>query len=194
MADAKAGFVEKQITGNKPDATPRRNFLTESSAVVIGGVVAVCPVAIGMVPFFDPLRRGSGGPKEIRVAPLEAVPDDGVPRRFPIITDQVDGWTTIKNEPIGAVYLMREKDSPTVHALNAVCPHAGCFVGYSAAKKLFECPCHTSAFAIDGKRRLDLSQVPPRDMDKLSCEVRDGAVWVKFQNFVTGIEDQKAKA
>jgi thiosulfate dehydrogenase [quinone] large subunit len=31
-------------------------------------------------------------------------------------------------------------------AFDAVCPHAGCTVGYSAADSLIVCPCHGSEF------------------------------------------------
>ena len=31
-------------------------------------------------------------------------------------------------------------------AYDAVCPHAGCTVGYSPAAKLIVCPCHGSEF------------------------------------------------
>jgi menaquinol-cytochrome c reductase iron-sulfur subunit len=172
----------------------RRNFFAEAAAVIIGGFVGLFPFAASLASFFDPLRRSGGGTREIRVTTLASVPDDGVPRSFPIIADQVDAWTTYPSARIGAVYLRRTKGSSEIEALNATCPHAGCFVGYVAAKNLFQCPCHTSAFDVEGKRRLDLSRVPPRDMDKLVAEVRGDEVWVKFQEFRTGIEDQIPKA
>jgi thiosulfate dehydrogenase [quinone] large subunit len=31
-------------------------------------------------------------------------------------------------------------------AFDAVCPHAGCTVGYSSAQKVIVCPCHGSLF------------------------------------------------
>jgi thiosulfate dehydrogenase [quinone] large subunit len=36
----------------------------------------------------------------------------------------------------------------TFYAYDAVCPHAGCTVGYSAANHVFACPCHGSTFAL----------------------------------------------
>jgi menaquinol-cytochrome c reductase iron-sulfur subunit len=175
----------------KAAAQPRRrSFFAEASAVILGGIVVAFPFATTLFPLLDPLRRKGGGAKEIRVAPLDAVPDDGLPRRFPVVADLVDAWTKSVNQPIGAVYLRREKGSDKVEALNAICPHAGCSVAFEEKKDLFVCPCHTSAFALDGTRRLDVSRVPPRDMDRLACEVRDGEVWVEFQNFLTGKEHQ----
>jgi menaquinol-cytochrome c reductase iron-sulfur subunit len=61
-------------------------------------------------------------------------------------------------------------------------------VNYRRAENDFFCPCHTSAFALDGKKS---NEVPPRDMDALEVAMRTGGkddpagseIWVKFQNF-----------
>ena len=34
------------------------------------------------------------------------------------------------------------------YAYDAVCPHAGCTVGYYAANDIIVCPCHGSEFAV----------------------------------------------
>jgi menaquinol-cytochrome c reductase iron-sulfur subunit len=193
----------------------RRGFFGKLAAVVVGGIVVIFPFAAGLAVFADPLRRRNGRNGLIRVASLDAVPTDGTPRKFAVIADRQDAWNDFPAEPIGAVYLRRvtkskqsgaEKteatdskadagDTPTIEALNVICPHAGCFVGFSDSRQEYLCPCHTSAFAIDG----DLISGPsPRGLDKLECVVREEegrkVVWVNFKNFYTGISDQKAKA
>ena len=76
--------------------------------------------------------------------------------------------------------------SKTVEAINVVCPHAGCFVDFRTDKKDFYCPCHNSAFSIDGKIS-DPKSPAPRGLDLLEAEVRnEKEVWVTFQNFQTG--------
>ena len=58
----------------------------------------------------------------------------------------------------------------------------------------FACPCHKSSFDLDGHID-DPSSPAPRDMDSLQVEIRNGdEVWVRFQNFYTGIEHQRPKA
>ncbi len=177
-------------------ADHRRGFVTKAAAVVVGGAITVCPVAAGLAVLADPLRRTAEGGQLIRVAALDALPDDGVPRQFQVIVDhRDDAWNRFHNEPIGAVFLRREKGSEKVQAFNASCPHAGCFVSFNAERQQYQCPCHTSAFAVDGKAVFGPS---PRALDELPCEVKaDGGtknIYVAFQDYYTGIAEKKAKA
>src|SRR6266403_1765204 len=71
----------------------RRGFLTRAAAVAIGALVMLVPFAAGLFVFFDPLRRTRAGFGFIQVATLESVPDDGVPRAFPVIAGRTDAWT-----------------------------------------------------------------------------------------------------
>jgi Rieske Fe-S protein len=108
------------------------------------------------------------------------------------VADRVDAWTGFAAEPIGAVYLCRQKGSQTVEALSATCPHAGCFVEIDKAEKCFRCPCHNSRFTIDGG--IVAPSPSPRAMDGLECQVgKNGAVAVKWQNFYTGIAEKVAR-
>ncbi len=179
-------------------AQPRRGFLAKFAAICIGGLASTFPFLAGLIVMSDPLRQSPRQGRTLRVAALDSLPDDGVPRSFPVVCDRQDAWTHYPPEPIGAVYLIRDPGQATVRAFNATCPHAGCMVGYLPAKKYFQCPCHTSAFGLDGQILTDVSSVPPRGMDSLDCEVRraDGTseVWVTFQDFQTGISDKIAKA
>jgi Rieske Fe-S protein len=38
-----------------------------------------------------------------------------------------------------------------VHALNPVCTHAKCVVGWNSAEKSWDCPCHGARYSVDGK-------------------------------------------
>jgi quinol---cytochrome c reductase iron-sulfur subunit, bacillus type len=172
----------------------RRSFLTRAAAVILGGIAALFPFAVGLFTFADPLRRRANGEGDgfIRIASLSAVPDDGVPQQFPVVADRVDAWSRLPNEAIGVVYLVRKPGQETPTAFNAICPHAGCFVTHSATRNLFQCPCHNSAFTLDGS--IIQPSPSPRDMDELTCAIRQAGankeVWVKFQNYLAGRQDQ----
>jgi menaquinol-cytochrome c reductase iron-sulfur subunit len=179
----------KQHGGNPEGQTDRRCFFKEALAIIIGGVAVLVPMAAGLMGLIDPLRRKSGAGGAIKVTTLEALPDDGVPRRFPVIASKTDAWNKFKESPIGAVYLRRAGDGK-VEALNVVCPHAGCFVDFTADDKRFHCPCHKSSFEMDGTIA-DPKSPSPRALDSLTVKVdADGAVWVAFQNFQAGRRDK----
>lgn len=176
------------VAGSPPPQPQRRSFLKELAAIVIGAVASVVPLASGLVVLFDPLRKKVTAGDFVFVAALSAVPDDGTPRKFSVIATHRDAWNQLPPAPVGAVYL--RKVGKNVEALNVVCPHAGCFVDFNAEINSYSCPCHNSAFALDGKIS-DPRSPSPRAMDKLKVEVRKGGeVWVKFQNFRAGEAQQ----
>jgi menaquinol-cytochrome c reductase iron-sulfur subunit len=174
-------------------ADERRGFLTKVLAMICGSVAVVPPVAAGLWAFLDPLSRRSSAARFLPVTDLSAVPNDGIPRQFAVISDRVDAWTGFAAEPIGAVYLRREKGSDTVEALSATCPHAGCFVEMADANRCFRCPCHNSVFTLDGG--IVHPSPSPRPMDTLECRVgKNGEIEVKFEKFRAGIADKVANA
>jgi len=165
--------------------TDRRGFFKKAFSMVIGGIVTLVPLAAGLTVFLDPLRRKSSAGAFVRVATLDGLPNDSVPRKFPVIANRTDAWNKFDATPIGAVYLRRVAGDK-VEALNVVCPHAGCFVDFKGDRGKFLCPCHNSLFAVDGKVA-DASSPAARGLDTLEVELRNGKeVWVKFQNFRAG--------
>lgn len=168
----------------------RRGFLKRTAAVVIGGIITLVPAAAGITVFFDPLRRRAKQSTGLqKVGNLEALPADGVPRKFAVIADRSDAWNKFPQVPIGAVYLRRTEDKK-VEALNVVCPHAGCFVDFVEKSGSYLCPCHNSTFAADGKIN-DPKSPSPRGLDALEVEIRnENEIWVKFQNFQAGHKEK----
>jgi quinol---cytochrome c reductase iron-sulfur subunit, bacillus type len=167
----------------------RRDFLKKGLASLIGAIVGLVPLAAGLAVFFDPLRRKSAASGKVRVTTLDALPDDGIPRKFAVLASRVDAWNKYHEVPIGAVYLRRTSDGK-VQAFNVVCPHAGCFVDFLPERGSFLCPCHNSTFAVTGN--IDNPTSPaPRGLDALDIEVRDAKeIWVKFENFQPGRADK----
>lgn len=179
----------------------RRGFLYKAFTTVVGAVVGLFPLAAGVLFFLDPLRKreadggdGNGGREGfIKVGSLEAVPQDGSPARFTVVVNRrEDAWTTYLNVAIGAVYVRRDEKGDIV-AFNVTCPHLGCAVDYIPGRKQYLCPCHDSAFELNGKRK---NQTPPRDLDTLevdSDKLKVGEVWVKYQDYRTGEEHKVVK-
>ena len=170
---------------DQPDEPLRRDFLTKAAAVTIGAVATLVPAGAGLVTVFDPLRRRSASSAPVLVTTLEALPNDGKPRRFQIVADREDAWNKFPQVPIGAVYL-RRVDETKVEALNVTCPHAGCPVEFKTDTQSFLCPCHDSRFNLDGTLA-STNSPSPRAMDTLEVEIRNGSeVWVSYRNFEAG--------
>ena len=176
---------------------PRRNFLAKALAVVIGGAIVILPTAAGLAFFLDPLlrKRGSAGGAEARrdaegflpVTPLAAVPSDGRPQIFTVYDDTIDAWNKFANQPVGRVFLRRLPDG-TVTAFNVRCPHLGCAVDYRPSQNDYLCPCHMSAFDLDGQKQ---NEIPPRNLDSLDVKIKDkNEVWVRYQVFKAGTPDR----
>lgn len=196
-------------TPGKPAHAPategsRRGFFYNLFTALMAGLVAVVPVAAGLAVYFDPIRRKSKLGSFLPVTTIDKLPDaskgDALIGRFQILADRVDAWNIYPNEPIGGVYLVVPKGKQEIVAFHATCPHLGCGVDVREDEKgnfSFKCPCHTSAFNSDGSRQMPC--VSPRDMDVLECEMKPvpgggQEVFVKFQNFLPGIEAKKVKS
>lgn len=195
--------VPKTVGFQTLSEPPRRSFLYHAITAIIGGIVGLVPLAAGLATYFDPLLRKKAGAKDLLpVTTLDAIPDaskgDVLIGRFPIVADRTDAWNMYPQEPVGGVYLVVPKGTNQVKALHATCPHLGCAVDLqdNGGTQIFKCPCHTSAFELNGERIMPC--VSPRNMDELKCEVRPVGgkqeVLVQFQNFQPGLEEKKAKA
>ncbi|TWU27845.1 QcrA and Rieske domain-containing protein [Bythopirellula polymerisocia] len=185
---SKPDLVNKTVSWN------RRTFFEMLTAVVAGTVAIATPFVVGVVSFLSPLFKKNSNP-QVRIALLSQIPDDGMPRSFPVVTDHVDAWTKYPEQRVGSVYLVRNQGAAKPIAFTAKCPHAGCFIGYKPGDELFRCPCHTSAFNLDGTRERGDAEVAPRDMDRLPVELRTvestddngpTEVWIEFIDFQTG--------
>jgi menaquinol-cytochrome c reductase iron-sulfur subunit len=163
----------------------RRGFLTlltAAGSAVIGAILLVPGAAYVL----DPVLRSTGTKgKWIRVAELANLSKDH-PVTASVVGEQVDAWTKAPAVRLGTVWLRVLGDNK-VAAWNAECPHLGCKVGFDAAKKRFGCPCHDSAFSVDG----DVEGGPaPRGMDSLETRVQDGHVEVKFIRYRAQIKEK----
>ena len=186
-------------------AENRRGFLAQVVALIGGSIALMVPVVVGIVTSLNPLsQKGSGG-RFFRLTSLDLLPEGGPPQRIPVIAERIDAWNRFPDEPIGTVWL-RRTGPKTVEALSAVCPHAGCAIQYrgpdeagqtkAGQKKAghFACPCHKAVFELSGPRVAGLSSDSPRDMDSLEVRIENETeVWVKFQNFDTGIAEKVAR-
>jgi menaquinol-cytochrome c reductase iron-sulfur subunit len=108
------------------------------------------------------------------------------PVKVDIYADRVDAWNRIKNVKIGSAWVV-ERDGE-LHAYSSVCPHLGCAVDWSPEHGKFKCPCHRSAFGVDGTAE---EGPAPRSLDALEIEPQDGGlIAIRYERFKIGVEDK----
>jgi menaquinol-cytochrome c reductase iron-sulfur subunit len=170
--------MESHVAHPPAPAPGRRGFLAVLAALggaVIAAVAGV-PVAGALL---SPLRRRADGAGFVRVARLDALPE-GRPVRASVVAPRQDAWSRQPPMALGTVWLLRRGEAVT--AFSAVCPHLGCSV--DASEDGFACPCHGSAFALDGAVRHGPA---PRGLDPLEVRVGEsGRVEVRWRRFVIG--------
>lgn len=179
----------------------RRSIVVTLATAAIGSLVALFPVLAGLGVVFHPLRRrekraasADGTDNDfIRVCSLSALPADGIPHAFPVMTVVEDAWSRTPGQRVGMVYVRHEEEEagPKIIAFTAECPHLGCSVDFNGEEKYFECPCHVSAFSLDGAKEAgpSLRGLDPLET-KITGEEGQQDVWVKFERFRTGIAER----
>jgi menaquinol-cytochrome c reductase iron-sulfur subunit len=168
----------------------RRDFY-QFATVGLGSLIGLVLAVPGVAYIASPLRKKGREESFETLTRLNQL-EVGVPRSFAIINERTDAWVKYPREPVGSVWLVRQPagQGEPVIALSTECPHLGCAVNLTADGKSFLCPCHTSAFGLDGTKK---NTVPPRNMDRLKVELTTGddpEVRVKFQRFRTQSEEQ----
>jgi Rieske Fe-S protein len=158
----------------------RRNFV--KVVTLAGGALVAALVAVpGVAYLLDPILRRKGGGQPYRPLVDLSLLREGHPVAVDVIGDKVDAWTRARDVRLGTVWLCRGPGG-TVSALSAECPHLGCKIGFRKDTNQFACPCHESAFSLEGAV---LGGPSPRAMDALPVRVRSGKVEVLFQRFRT---------
>ncbi|MCL4498871.1 MAG: Rieske (2Fe-2S) protein [Chloroflexi bacterium] len=142
----------------KAPEVSRRDFLNWLTALSLGitGVFGLGTLAKEITP---PDRSPDGLTK---VGWLTVATVDSLVVGVPKLVEYGEEW----------VFLVKNADAKII-GLNAACPHVRCKLGWSADKKEFDCPCHTSSFSIDGKR---LGGPAPRSMFAMKLKVEGGKV------------------
>jgi menaquinol-cytochrome c reductase iron-sulfur subunit len=162
----------------------RRSFF--ASLIGMGGA------AIGMIvglPLFRfvlyPVYAGNNVGEWSEVGDATEFDRADVPVVKTIALNQSDGWRNVVSHQ--SVYVTRSA-AGSLQVLSSVCPHLGCSVNWNASESKFICPCHGGQFKADGQH---ISGPPPRGLDVLKAQVKDGKLQVRFENFRSNVPDQK---
>jgi menaquinol-cytochrome c reductase iron-sulfur subunit len=70
-----------------------------------------------------------------------------------------------------------------IDVYSPVCPHLGCHFLWNGSTDRFECPCHASVFALDGRV---LGGPAPRPLDALPYKIEKGTLFVRWTRYRAG--------
>lgn len=169
------------------DGDGRRAFLKVGVGALGAGLatVVVAPaLRYALWPLAEGVEVTSGGDEFVVVGSRSQFGAE--PVKVDIYADRVDAWNRIENVKIGSAWVV-EIDGE-LHAYSTVCPHLGCAVDYSPELGKFKCPCHRSAFGLDGTAE---EGPAPRPLDTLEIEPQDdGLIAIRYERFKQGVEDK----
>jgi cytochrome b6-f complex iron-sulfur subunit len=148
----------KEQSGTKSEQLNRRSFFKRSWGWL--GIIAGIEFSAVIFSFFKPSERKRADYNQNLVMTVGEVGN--------ITPGSVTPYKS------GKFYLVRMQDGGMM-ALSLTCTHLGCSVAYHNDRKEFICPCHASAFDING----DVMKPPaPRALDTYRLFVEHGLVKV----------------
>jgi len=167
----------------------RRRILSACTVgllALIGGLIGAPVVAF----VTNPLRKKPGTPDSAGDDYADAGPIDALPqgqwKLMPIEFVRQDGWA--KSRESRSVWVKKNRsDASDIHVLSPICTHLGCPIAWLSDAGQFRCPCHGGTFSDTGQK---IGGPPPRDMDPLDFQVRDGHLWVRWQDFKISVPDR----
>jgi menaquinol-cytochrome c reductase iron-sulfur subunit len=174
--------TEGPLSPDQPESE-RRGFLKLATVVLtfLVGLAAGIPIVGNVVgPIFRTKKTYWA-----KVAELNSLPV-GQPVKLIFASQTVFAYireTVLRN--IWAI-----KHSPTeITVFSPICPHLGCEYNWNPKTSHFECPCHGSVFALDGKV---LAGPAPRPLDTLPAKMEGGQLFVEWERFRIGIPQKIA--
>lgn len=178
--DACGGCLKKEEAPH----VSRRVFFASLLGVCSGTIASV--IGLPMLRYvLYPVQAATKASKWTEVGDASEFEKIDKPVMKTIQLTQRDGWREVVSQQ--PVFVSRSTDGH-FQVLSPICPHLGCSVSWHEDKDKFICPCHGGQFSADGGR---ISGPPPRGLDKLDAQVKDGKLEVEFQYFRSNVPDRQ---
>lgn len=170
-------------TAADPGERSRRRFLE----LFIGLFTSLIGIALA-IPFLGAVIGGSSRSKKEFFSKVAAI--DSLPLGQPvdIAYQEMGSDAYIRRMAVRHIWVIKRSDSDIV-AFSPICTHLGCRYDWDMGDSLFKCPCHASVFAIDGRV---VSGPAPRPLDVLPAEIREGVLYVQWEQFEVGITRKRS--
>jgi len=140
----------------------RRSFYIKFIYGVMSAIGAALAIPAGIYLLLPPKVRKES--EWVEAADLANIPA-GTPTEVSFQHNRVDGWKVTSEK--ATAWVVKSSDNQ-VTAFAPQCTHLGCAYHWDESSHNFICPCHTSAFSIDGKV---LAGPAPRPLDRYTVKV-----------------------
>lgn len=181
---SQTNLVGEEVDATKNIVVSRRSFFGALLGIGSAGMGAILAIPVLRFVLY-PLYSKATGSGWSDVGDLTEFASSKEPVRKTVTFTQRDGWREL--ESAQSVYVTRGDDGQLA-VLSAICPHLGCSISWQAGQEKFMCPCHGGEFKADGLRILG---PPPRAMDRLPTQVKDGKLQVHFEYFRSNVPNQE---
>ena len=158
----------------------------------VGSLIGMGSLVMGVIigaPLFRfvlyPVFAKSAAPEWSEVGDVSEFDKSDGPVSKTITLPQRDGWREAVSTQ--SIYVSRTAGGQ-FQILSAICPHLGCSVAWQPSQAKFICPCHGGQFSADGGH---ISGPPPRSLDNLKTQVKEGKLQVQFEYFRTNVPKQE---
>jgi len=178
------GTVRNDIPKPEIIVVNRRSFFGALLAVGAAGMGAVLSVPVLRYVLY-PLYAKAARNEWSDVGDVSEFQNSKVPIRKTVNFTRRDGWREVVSAQ--SVYVNCDEKGQLA-VLSAICPHLGCSVSWQAANNKFVCPCHGGEFKAGGEH---IFGPPPRAMDALPTQMKDGKLQVQFEYFRSNVPNQE---
>ena len=162
--------LAREAAPTVPATVSRRSLLASAGAVAAGAVAAG---AAGVA--LDRAVLAPGPARPARVAG-QLDPADG--EWTAVASDaELAGGATQRFDAGGVIGFVSATDAGVV-AVSAACTHQGCILQQNLAAGRLDCPCHRTAFGVDGRLLFSQLATQPAPLTRLQTRRRDGNVEV----------------
>ncbi|MBI4401777.1 MAG: ubiquinol-cytochrome c reductase iron-sulfur subunit [Nitrospirae bacterium] len=155
----------------------RRGFVVGLTGTIIAAIGAVVGIPLVGYTILPALRKR---PETWTDAGPVAELVHGQPRELRVLQTVSDGW--LKGTVAKSVWAVKQATGEVL-VYSGLCTHLGCGFRWNPQTQQFQCPCHTAAFALDGRV---LGGPPPRPLDTLPAKVENGRLLVIYKEFKAG--------
>ena len=152
------------------DGIERRTILTGAIYALSSLIVTAIGSSAGAYLLCNPARQENRNDWTDAGDVPNLHPD--TPEQITFERSRIDGWKTRKEKDSAWVVL---NDEGSLTVFSPLCTHLGCAYQWSAHDRRFSCPCHGSAFTLDGAV---LSGPAPRPLDRFATKLEGSRLWL----------------